>query len=174
MKNAIVMKKNSVKAVKKRTVKATKKNDMEKSVAITYSITNPGKRAADVLRTIEDELKCIHDAIGDQIGNVVINFYQSGKEFIPVPMTLENQLALQTALNIGNIKINSKYRKGKSNRKSPTPEAVLEKLRELHDQLGDQISDIEDDPEDAASGLEDIYTEMETQLDALEEAFDDE
>ena len=58
--------------------------------------------------------------------------------------------------------------------KSNDPRAILEKLRELHDQLGDQISDIEDDPEDAASGLENIYTEMETQLDALEEALEEE
>ena len=57
--------------------------------------------------------------------------------------------------------------------KSNDPRAILKRLRELHDQLGDQIGEIEDDPEDAASGLENIYTEMETQLDALEEALDE-
>ena len=57
---------------------------------------------------------------------------------------------------------------------SNDPRAILKRLRELHDQLGDQISEIEDDPEDAASGLENIYTEMETQLDALEEALEEE
>ena len=54
------------------------------------------------------------------------------------------------------------------------PRAILKRLSELHDQLGDPIGEIEDDPEDAASGLENIYTEMETQLDALEEALDEE
>lgn len=58
--------------------------------------------------------------------------------------------------------------------KSNDPRAILKRLRDLHDQLGDQIGEIEDDPEDAANCLENIYTEMETQLDALEEAFDDE
>ena len=58
--------------------------------------------------------------------------------------------------------------------KSNDPRAILKRLRELHDQLGDQIGEIEDDPEDAASGLENIYTEMETQLDALEEALEEE
>ena len=57
---------------------------------------------------------------------------------------------------------------------SNDPRAILKRLRELHDELGDQLGEIEDDPEDAASGLEDIYTEMETQLDALEEALDEE
>ena len=173
MKNAIVTKKNAVKAVRKRTVNATKKNDMEKSVAITYNITNPGHRALEVMRIVADELKRIHDAIGDQISNVLINFYQYGDEFVPMSMMLEDQLALQDALNICEVKVKSKYRRSKSNRKS-TPKAVLEKLRELHDQLGDQIGEIEDDPEDAASGLENIYTEMETQLDALEEALEEE
>ena len=57
---------------------------------------------------------------------------------------------------------------------SNDPRAILKRLRELHDELGDQIGEIEDDPEDAASGLEDIYAEMETQLDALEEALEEE
>ena len=57
---------------------------------------------------------------------------------------------------------------------SNDPRAILKRLRDLHDQLGDQIGEIEDDPEDAASGLENIYTEMETQLDALEEALEEE
>lgn len=54
------------------------------------------------------------------------------------------------------------------------PCAILKRLRDLHDQLGDQIGEIEDDPEDAASGLENICTEMETQLDALEEVLEEE
>ena len=58
--------------------------------------------------------------------------------------------------------------------KSNDPRAILKRLRDLHDQLGDQIGEIEDDPEDAASGLEDIYTEMETQLDALESVLEEE
>lgn len=57
--------------------------------------------------------------------------------------------------------------------KSNDPRAILKRLRELHDQLGDQIGKIEDDPEDAASGFENIYTEMETQLDALKEALEE-
>ena len=57
---------------------------------------------------------------------------------------------------------------------SNDPRAILKRLRDLHDQLGDQIGEIEDDPEDAASGLENIYTEMETQLDALEEVLEEE
>ena len=40
--------------------------------------------------------------------------------------------------------------------------------------MGDQLGEIEDDPEDAASGFENIYTEMGTQLDALEEALEEE
>ena len=58
--------------------------------------------------------------------------------------------------------------------KSNDPRAILKRLRELHDQLGDQLGEIEDDPEDAASGFENIYTEMGTQLDALEEALEEE
>ena len=50
----------------------------------------------------------------------------------------------------------------------------MEELRRLHDQLGDKINEIEDDFEYTSSALEDIHAEMETQLDALEEAFDDE
>ena len=42
------MKKNAI-VVRKRAVKAVKKNDMEKSAAITYNITNPGKRAPEVM-----------------------------------------------------------------------------------------------------------------------------
>ena len=57
---------------------------------------------------------------------------------------------------------------------SNDPGAILKRLRGLHDQLGDQIGEIEDDPEDAASGLEDIYAEMETQLDALESVLEEE
>jgi len=54
------------------------------------------------------------------------------------------------------------------------PRAILKRLRDLHDQLGDQISAIDDDPETASSALEDIHAKIETQLDALEEALDEE
>ena len=70
-----------------------------------------------------------------------------------------DQIAASISNNAGNCNVND-------------PRAILKRLRDLHDQLGDQIGEIEDDPEDAASGLEIIYTEMETQLDALEEAFE--
>ena len=72
-----------------------------------------------------------------------------------------DQIAASISNNAGNCTVND-------------PRAILKRLRELHDQLGDQIGEIEDDPEDAASGLENIYTEMETQLDALEEALEEE
>ena len=41
-------------------------------------------------------------------------------------------------------------------------------------ELGDKINEIEDDFEDTSSALENIHAEMETQLDALEEALDEE
>ena len=72
-----------------------------------------------------------------------------------------DQIIASISNNAGNCTVND-------------PRAILKRLRELHDQLGDQIGEIEDDPEDAASGLENIYTEMETQLDALEEALEEE
>lgn len=71
-----------------------------------------------------------------------------------------DQIAASISNNAGNCNVND-------------PRAILKRLRELHDELGDQIGEIEDDPEDAASGLENIYTEMETQLDALESVLEE-
>ena len=141
---------------------------MEKSVTITYEIVNPGKRGLEVEKAITEELKRIYDAIGP-ISGVVVKCSQHGKRTAALPM-FEKLMDLQRPLQIGEIKIKRNY----SQSESPTPKKILDELRRLHDEFGDLISEIEDDPEWASSALESTYVEMEKQLDALEDALDDE
>ena len=141
---------------------------MEKSVAITYNIVNPGKEGSALAKTITEELKRIHDAIGP-VSGVVVNCSQSGKKSGALP-TFEELMDLQLPLQIGEISVNTNY----SNKKLPSPRKILDELRRLHDEFGDQISEFEEDPKTASSAFESIYAEMEIQLDALEDALDGE
>ena len=141
---------------------------MEKSVAITYNIVNPGKEGSALAKTITEELKRIHDAIGP-ISGVVVNCRQSGKKREALP-TFEELMDLQLPLQIGEVTVNKNY----SNKKSPSPRRILDGLRRLHDEFGDQIGEFEEDPKTASSALESIYAEMEVQLDALGDALDGE
>ena len=135
---------------------------MEKSVRIIYDIVNPGKKGSAVEKTVIGEIKCIRDAVKTPIAGVVINCRQSGKKPAIMPM-FEHVVSLQDDLQVAGITVNKSY----SNKESRTPQEILEKLRDLHEELGDQISEIE---ENADSALQDIYDEMETQIDALEDA----
>lgn len=164
---------------KQRSVKNGKRKDCKDKVSrtITYGVTDPGKDGPAIMRTIADELPRIHDAIGDRIDKVAIDCHYSTQSSLSSPFEVdyEKTTSLQTDLKIGEFTIYSNYRNSKYADEDPRDiKAILEELRRLHDQLGDQIGEIEDNPEDAANCLENIYTEMETQLDALEEAFDDE
>lgn len=142
---------------------------MEKSITITYDIVNPGKRGSAVAKAVSDEIKRIHDAVNAPLDGVVINCRQSGKK--PADMSMFDELmSIQDDLQIGEITINKSF----SNKESRAPQEILEKLRELHDELGDQISEIDDDPQSATSELESIYAQMETQLDVLEDVLVDE
>ncbi|MDO5319847.1 MAG: hypothetical protein Q4G65_14565 [bacterium] len=139
---------------------------MEKSVTITYNIVNPGKRGSAVEEAVLDEVKRICDAVKAPIAGVVVNCRQTGKKPVAMP-TFDELMKLQYDLQIGEITINKSY----SNIESPTPHEILEELRRLHDEFGDQISEIgDDDSEDVEIALQNIYVEMETQLDALEDA----
>ena len=142
---------------------------------ITYDVTDPGKDGPAIMRTIVDELPRIRDAIGDRIDKVVIDCHYSTQASLSSPFEVDydTTTSLQTDLNIGEFTIRTNYRNSKyADEDTRGIKAILEKLRELHDQLGDQIGEIEDDPEAAVSGLENIYTEMETQLDALGEVIE--
>lgn len=141
---------------------------MKNAVTITYDILNPGKRGSAVAKTIAEEVKRIHDAIGP-ISGVVVNCRQSGKKREALP-TFEELMDLQLPLQIGEVTVNKNY----SNKKSLSPRRILDGLRRLHDEFGDQISEFEEDPKTASSALESIYAEMEIQLDALEDALDGE
>ena len=138
---------------------------MKKSVTITYNIVNPGKKGSMVEKAVIDEIKCIRDAVKTPIAGVVINCRQSGKKSAVMPM-FDELMSVQDDLQIGEISINRSF----SNKESHAPQEILEKLRELHDELGDQISEIDDDHQTATSALESIYAQMETQLDALDDA----
>lgn len=138
---------------------------MEKSITITYNIVDPGKRGSMVAKAVIDEIKRIHDAVNAPIDGVVINCRQSGKKPDAMP-TFDELMSLQNELQIGEVTINKSF----TNKESRTPQEIMEKLRGLHDELGDQISEIDDDPQTATSALESIYAQMETQIDALEDA----
>jgi len=168
------MKKNAIGA-KKLPAKVAKKDAVKKSIEIAYNITDPAKKGPAIMRTIASELRSIHDVVGDQISKVVINCQYSDKASIGMPLVLDDQTSLQTDLDIGEFTVRTNYRNSKyADEDSRDIKAILEELRRLHDELGDQIDEIEDDPEDACSALEDIHAEMETQLDALEEALEEE
>lgn len=141
---------------------------MEKSITIIYDIVNPGKSGTAVEKSIIDELKRINDTVETPINGVVINCRQSGKKSVVMP-TFGRVLKLQNDLQIGEISINKSY----SNEESRTPREILEELRRLHDELGALIDDNEEESEDDGSALQNIYAEMEEQLDALENAIGD-
>ena len=141
---------------------------MEKTVKITYNIVNPGKKGSAVEKAVVDEIKCIRDAVKTPITGVVINCRQSGKKPAIMPM-FDDVVSLQNELQIGEVTVNKSF----SNKESHAPQEILERMRELHDELGDQISEIDDDPQTATSALESIYAQMEMQLDALEDALGD-
>ena len=164
---------------KQRSVKKNNRKDCKSKLSrtVTYGITDPGKDGPAIMRTIADELPRIHGATGGRIDKVVIDCHYSTQASLSSPFEVDydKTTSLQTDLNIGEFTIRTNYRNSKyADEDSRDIKAILEELRRLHDQLGDQIGEIEDDPEDAANCLENIYTEMETQLDALEEAIDDE
>lgn len=164
---------------KQRSVKNGKRKDCKGKVSrtITYGVTDPGKDGPAIMRTIADELPRIHDAIGDRIDKVAIDCHYSTQSSLSSPFEVDydKTTSLQADLNIGEFTIRTNYRNSEyADEDSRNIKAILEELRRLHNELGDQIGEIEDDPEDAASGLENIYTEMETQLDALEEALEEE
>lgn len=137
---------------------------MEKSIGITYDVADPGKKGTAVAKTISEEIKRIHDAVG-QIDKVVVNCRQTDKKPSAMP-EFDEVAALQVSLGIGEVTVNKKY----SNEKSRKPREILEDLRRLHEELGDQISEIEDSPEDAGDALQSIYDEFESRLDELADA----
>ena len=164
---------------KQRSVKNGKRKDCKGKVSrtITYGVTDPGKDGPAIMRTIADELPRIHDATGGRIDKVVIDCHYSTQAFLssPFEVNYEKTTSLQTDLKIGEFTIHTNYHNSKyADEDSRDIKAILEELRRLHDQLGDKINEIEDDFEDTSSALEDSHAEMETQLDAIEEAFDDE
>lgn len=141
---------------------------MEKSITIIYDIVNPGKSGTAVEKSIIDELKRINDTLETPIDGVVINCRQSGKKSVVMP-TFDRVLKLQNDLQIGEISINKSY----SNEESRTAREILEELRRLHDEFGALIDENEEESEDDGSALQNIYAEMEEQLDALEDAIGD-
>ena len=164
---------------KQRSVKKGNHKDCKGKVSrtITYGITDPCKDGPAIMRTIADELPRIHDAIGGRIDKVVIDCHYSTQSSLSSPFEVDYDKAtsLQTDLKIGEFTIRTNYRNSKyADEDSRDIKAILEELRRLHHELGDQISEIDDDPETASSALDDIHAEMETQLDALEEAIGDE
>ena len=164
---------------KQRSVKNGKRKDCKGKVSrtITYGVTVPGKDGPAIMRTIADELPRIHDAIGDGIDKVVIDCRYSTQDSLTSPFEVDydKTTILQTDLNIGEFSIRTNYHNGKNaDEYSCDIKAILEELRRLHDELGDKINEIEDDFEDTSSALENIHAEMETQLDALEEALEEE
>lgn len=164
---------------KQRSVKNGKRKDCKGKVSrtITYGVTDPGKDGSAIMRTIADELPRIHDATGGRIDKVVIDCHYSTQASLSSPFEVdyEKTTSLQTDLKIGEFTIHTNYRNSKyDDEDSRDIKAILEELRRLHDELGDKINEIEDDFEDTSSALENIHAEMETQLDALEEALDEE
>lgn len=142
---------------KQRSVKNGKRKDCKGKVSrtITYGVT---------------------ECTGGRIDKVVIDCHYSTQAFLSSPFEVdyEKTTSLQTDLKIGEFTIHTNYHNSKyADEDSCDIKAILEELRRLHDQLGDKINEIEDDFEDTSSALEDIHAEMETQLDAIEEAFDD-
>jgi len=141
---------------------------MEKSIGITYDITDLGKKGMAVVKAIAEEIQRIHDAVG-HIDKVVVNCRQTGKTPSAMP-EFDEVTALQVSLGIGEVTVNKKY----SNEKPRTPCEILEDLRRIHDELGGQISEIEDSPEDASDALQSICDEFESRLDELADALGDE
>ena len=144
---------------------------MEKSIRIIYDIVNPdsGKRGTKVVKAVAEEIGRIHDAVECPISTVVINCRQVGGKPVVMP-AFEELTQLRLPLQIDKFAVRKNY----SRTESASPLEILEELRRLHDELGEQIGEIEEDFEDAVSALQSIYDEMETQLDALDNALDGE
>ena len=164
---------------KQRSVKNGKRKDYKGKVSriVTYEVTDPGKNGPAIMRAIVDELPRIHDAIGDGIDKVVIDCRYSTQDSLisPFEVDYDKTTSLQTDLNIGEFSIRTNYHNGKyADEGSRDIKSILEELRRLHDELGEQIREMDYDAEAASSALEDIHAEMETQLDALEEALEEE
>ena len=150
-------------------IKQDKDYKMGKSIAITYNITDPEMDGTSIMRMIADELRRIHDVVGDQISKVVIKCQRT--DSASMPLVFKDQIELQTNLGIDEITIHNEYSGDKNGDENlHTPESILEELRRIHDELSDAITEINDDSEDASSALEQIYTELKIQLDALEDA----
>ena len=151
-------------------IKQDKDCKMGKSIAITYNITDTEMDGTSIMRMIADELRRIHDVVGDQISKVVIKCQRT--DWSSRPLVFKDQTELQTDLNIDEITINNEYGNDKNGDKnSHVPESILEELRRIHDELSDAIMEIDNDPEDTSSALAQIYAELRTQIDALEDVF---
>jgi hypothetical protein len=164
---------------KQRSVKNGKRKDCKGKVSrtITYGVTDPGKDGPAIMRTIADELPRIHDATGGRIDKVVIDCHYSTQASLSSPFEVdyEKTTSLQTDLKIGEFTIRTNYRNSEyADEDSRDIKSIFEGLRRLHDELGEQIREMDYDAEAASGVLENIHAEMEMQLDALEEAFDDE
>ena len=81
---------------------------MEKSVKITYSIVNPGKKGSAVAKTVIDEIRRILDAVNTPLDGVVINCRQTGKKPVDMPM-FDELMSIQDDLQIGEIRINRSH-----------------------------------------------------------------
>jgi len=77
---------------------------MEKTIGITYDITNPGKKGSAAAKTIAEEIKRIQDAVG-QIDKVVVNCRQTDKKPSAMP-EFDEVMALQVSLGIGEVTVN--------------------------------------------------------------------
>lgn len=108
------MNKNAI-GTKKRPAKVAKKVSMKKSIEINYEIDNAGKRPSHVLQKLAEALKDSQDTLGEPLGDVVINYHDSCKEFITPKMLVEFTKHMEDqGIMTGNIVINYKNSKAKS------------------------------------------------------------
>ena len=113
------MKKDIV--TKKHAAKVAKKVSMKKSVEINYEIDNAGEKPSLVLQKLAEALKDSQDTLGEPLGDVVINYHDSCKEFITPKMLVEFTKHLEDqGIKTSNIVINYKNSNTKSSSKRKT------------------------------------------------------
>ena len=119
------LKKKNAMGKNKRPAKAAKKVSMKKAVEINYEIDNAGKRPSLVLQKLAEALKDSQNTLGEPLGDVVINYHDSCKEFITPKMLVEFTKRLESqGIKTGKITINYKNSKTKSSTPKSTARAT--------------------------------------------------
>lgn len=141
---------------------------MEKSISLTYKITNPNKdESSNILKTVKDELKFIKEVVGDQISDVVIKCFHSTKN----PSLIDGGdafLSIQNDLQINHVTVVNRCCNGVDCEANSAVD-IINELKQLVGRLDEQIEAIEDEHEEVADELRDISNDLEIRLNTLED-----